>query len=249
MDTLTVTAQHFADVRSAGADLTLSISEAGLGARSSGRIAELRARLAARGFAEADLALVTVDHTAWAWLALALGLPAAVGAGLAGGILVATWTAGAAITATVILALLRLGTLSARVSVRCGSAEAVGRALDLAVAERGVSIEALDWRFQVDASTREEWVALAIAEARARAARIAGSLGVQLLGLHGYEEAEQLPLRAAAPPVVPVAAARSKARMTASQSLAAAPSGADRAGVTVTLRYRIGPQGRESCMG
>ncbi|APR83406.1 Hypothetical protein A7982_08755 [Minicystis rosea] len=239
-DTITITEEHFEDIRSAGADVRLSASESGFGAASSGRIAAVRGLLGEHGFPEQDISLQGIDHTPWAWIVIPVGMLASF---IVLGAFGARSTAGVVFGFALLYAIVaaaKLGTVSATLQVRCGNAERVSRLIDVALSA-GVDVQATVWRYDIAPPDRSAWTRQAIARARARADEIAAALGVRILGVHAFHEEHVTP-RPSYPAlaVPPVRKAESKARLskTVGESLGDA-SGVDRAGVTVTVRYRV----------
>src|SRR6185437_15500352 len=102
-------------------------SERALGARSSQRVAALRARLVARGFAEGDVLLEGVDHTAWAWIAIPFAFLAPIATWLRTDAISSALAAGGAfVLLYFVLRAAKLGTIAATLKVRCADAARVG---------------------------------------------------------------------------------------------------------------------------
>jgi hypothetical protein len=135
--------------------------------------------------------------------------------------------------------------------IRCGDTAAVERALDIVGrAGEAVAVNATDWRYEIDAAELGDWAVRCIERANARAATVAEALGVQVVGVYSYEEWHELPRRnySAAPDAAmaedakaPVAAARksSLASLEPASVPLAAPTGSERGGAHVTVRYRV----------
>jgi hypothetical protein len=250
LDTVTITAHHFEEIRSTGADVLISVSERSVGSRSSGRVAALRGQLVERGFSDSDLMLQGVDRTGWAWIPIALGIVVSIAALLATGTLRAALAAGGGfVVLGMVLAALKVGTISALLKVRAGNAEQVSRLLDTVLACSSAEVRSITWRYEVDPASQGDWAARAVERASLRAARIAEALGVRILGVHTFREEYVLPQAQAtgAAPAEAAASMRSKTRSTArmqmsvGESLGAAPSSTERSGVTVHIDYRVGP--------
>ncbi|MFT3773346.1 MAG: SIMPL domain-containing protein [Minicystis sp.] len=242
-DTITVTEQHFEEIRSTGADVRLTASESGLGKGSSGRIAALRKMLGEKGFAEDDIMLHGVDRTPWGWIAIPLGIAVSFGVLFALGLNAALLSAGIFVLVYMLLAALELGTVTATYQVRCADAERVSRLLE-ALFDFGADVQSITWRYDIVPAVRSEWTARAIERAKGRADRIAAALGVRILGVHAFDEEHRAPQVTAPPPVVMAVKserARAGKAMSVGESLGAAPSNAERAGVVVNVRYRVGP--------
>jgi hypothetical protein len=247
-DTITITEQHYEDIRSAAADVLVKVSETSLGARSSQRVAVLRDRLSARGFAEGDLALQDLDHTPWSWFAIPLlfivPIAAAFGTREPRPGLVAF-----AVALLFFLALraAKLGTLGATLKVHCAAASRVGVVVDEALSF-GAEVASITWRYDVGEATRGDWAVACVERANARAARLAAALGVRVSGVHAYGEEHVQPAATytALPAEVAEPAKRRAKFDAASASLGPAPSNTERAGMRVTVTYRVGDDRTEA---
>ncbi len=243
-DTLTVTEHFYDDLRSTGADVRIKVSERSLGARSSQRVAALRARLVARGFAEGEVMLEDIDHTPWAWIAIPFAFVAPIPTWIrTEAILPALAAAGAFVLLYLVLRAAKLGSVTATLKVRCADTARAGVAIDEALSS-GAELGPIGWRYDVPATSAGDWAELCAARASARATRLAEALGVRIVGVHAVHEEHTLPQTSYTVPLAPVMAAPpSKARLgggALSESLGAAPSTTQRAGLRLTVAYRVG---------
>jgi len=242
VDTLTVTEEHHEQVRSAGADVRLRVCERSLGNATSGRMAALRARLLATGLDEGAVMLEELSRDAWAWVAVALGVPVSIAVALlTRELALAAAVGGAFVALYAVLAGLKVGTVSATLTVRCPDAQRVSQALDAALALGHVEPQGILWRYEVDEASRRDWTARAVGRAHRRAAHLASSLGVRLVALHSLHETPTSPQEAQAAPLAgpPPVARCSKRRVTVTESVEPLASNTERAGVTVTVVFRV----------
>jgi uncharacterized protein YggE len=107
--------------------------------------------------------------------------------------------------------LTRSSSASYTLRIRCSRLELLGEILGAISAQKNVTLDHVGWRYPDLKPLQKEWLDSCIAEARERAAHIAGALGVKLLALHGFTEVwndseDTSPIRRA----VPAAALRAK---------------------------------------
>jgi Protein of unknown function (DUF541) len=242
-DTITLTEHHYDDIRSTGADMLVKVSERSLAARSSQRVAALRARLAELGFAEHEVMLEGVDHTPWAWIVIPFIFIAPVATLFGMGALRPALIAGGALFLLyLVLRAAKVGTVSATLKVHCASAGHVGVVIDEALSS-GAEVASLGWRYDVDEPSQADRALKCVERANARAARLAEALDVRILGVHALHEERVLPQATYA--TLAVASMSTgpahRAKMgSVSESLGEAPSSAQRAGLRLTIAYRVG---------
>jgi uncharacterized protein YggE len=123
----------------------------------------------------------------------------------------------------------------------------VGVAVDEALSS-GAEVASIGWRYEVGEAARADWAVACVERANARAARLAAALTVRILGVHAYQEDHVLPQGAyAAPADAKVEVAASRARMSSiAASLGDAVSNTERAGLRVTIAYRVGDRDARS---
>jgi len=218
-DTITLTETLHEEIRSAGADVTLAVSEGNAFGRSSGRIARLRHTLASRGFEEPDVLLEGVEKTAWAWLPLVAVVPWPFVVLLAYGPRAGLGAALALLALALLLYAVRACSLRARHKLRCRDAAQVHDALDAVLSYGSAEVLAVGWRCEVDALTRSAWAQRCVGRAGQRAQRMAEALGARVLGVHSLREEHAVPSSASAMPVLPEVAARAKKQMSVGESL------------------------------
>lgn len=244
--TITVTERHLSEVRSAGADVFVSIEERRAGSKTSGRVVDLRRSLEKRGLTEQDMMLEGAESSSWAWIPI----PFAVGCGAAALAsdtlrLAALPAAAGLVVIALILSLMKLGTLTARLKIRCADAERVNAVLDTVLTFPGAHTQSIAWRFETDPDAREAWTAEAVRRAQRRAERIASELKVRIVGVHALHEDCETPPRPAGPmhPAVPSEVAPAKKRMAASvdESIGPAPSNTTQVLLTVSIQYCVAP--------
>ena len=100
--------------------------------------------------------------------------------------------------------LTRTSSASYTLRIRCSRLELLGEILGAIGGQKNVSLDHLTWRYPDFKPLQKEWLDSCIAEARDRAAHIAGALGVKLLALHSFTEVwkdseDTTPIRHAAP--------------------------------------------------
>ena len=239
IDTITVTEEHFEDIRSEGADVAIAVWEWSFGSRSTGGIAHLREALVAQGLTAADISLVNVERMQWAWVLMVVGMaasfalmvarqPLAAIAALVGGVLL--WAT---------LRVSRAGTVTATFKVRCTDDGRVGPLLERVFGTRNAELRSITHRYNANPGLAKEGATSAIQRANARAQAIASALGVTIVGVHRYDEERMEPPsgeRHGAPP--PAMAVRRRGTGSLAESLGPV-SGTERAGVRVTVTYRI----------
>ena len=84
--------------------------------------------------------------------------------------------------------LTRTSSASYTLRIHCSRLESLGEILGAISSQKNVSLDQLTWRYPDLKPMQKEWLDGCIAEARERAAHIAGSLGVKLLALHSFTE-------------------------------------------------------------
>jgi uncharacterized protein YggE len=85
--------------------------------------------------------------------------------------------------------LTRTSSASYTLRIRCSRLELLGEILGAISAQKNVSLDHLNWRYPDLKPLQKELLDSCIAEAKERAAHIAGALGVKLLALHSFTEA------------------------------------------------------------
>jgi hypothetical protein len=248
-DTITLTEHHYTDIRSTSADVLVKVSETSLGARSSLRVAGLRGRLAERGFAEGEVMLQGVDLTPWAWIAIPFIFIVPIAIVIGGGALQPGLVAGGTfVFLYLLLRAAKLGSVTATLKVHCAGAARVSIVIDEALSF-GAEVASIGWRYDIEETSQVDWAVKCVERANGRAARLAAALGVGVLGVHEYHEEQVLPQTAYTAPAAAQMAVAShrKARLGhVSESLGESPSNSDRAGLRVTIAYRVGDQAARS---
>jgi len=84
--------------------------------------------------------------------------------------------------------LTRTSSASYTLRIRCSRLELLGEILGAISAQKNASLDHLTWRYPDLTTLQKEWLDSCIAEAKERAAHIAGALGVKLLALHSFSE-------------------------------------------------------------
>ena len=77
---------------------------------------------------------------------------------------------------------------SYRLRVHVAPLEKLADVLGVITSQKNAALNGIAWRYPEDAAEREAWLAACIAEANAKAARIAAALGVRLLGVRLFTE-------------------------------------------------------------
>jgi uncharacterized protein YggE len=75
-----------------------------------------------------------------------------------------------------------------RLKVRCPELDRLGAILGVAAEQKTIHIEGIDWGYPDLTEHRTVWLDGCLADANARARRIAAALGVNLLGVHDFIE-------------------------------------------------------------
>jgi uncharacterized protein YggE len=84
--------------------------------------------------------------------------------------------------------MMRTSSASYTLRIHCSRLELLGEILGAISAQKNVSLDHLTWRYPDLKPIQKEWLDSCIAEAKERAAHIAGALGVKLLALHSFSE-------------------------------------------------------------
>jgi hypothetical protein len=243
-DTITISEQHFEDMRSAGADLLVRVGEQSVGGRLPRRTAALRRALEGRGLTEQDVMLQGIERTSWAWIAIVLGLLVPTALFFVMGWLQAVIALGAFVALYLGIAGVRLAMVEVTLKIRCPDAAAVNLALVEVDAHRGAEVLSIVWRYDVEPASRADWALQCIERANERSVKVASALGARITGVHAYHEAYVLPATsypAAAPADAVASKAKVSSRMSVSSggSFGASAASTERAGVEVTIQYRI----------
>ena len=94
--------------------------------------------------------------------------------------------------------LLKFSSATYRLRAQCEKLEQLPELLDIISSQKNTTLEQIDWKYPDD-SAKEQTLEQAIAQAKIKAEKIAGSLGVQLLGVYDFIETtidEEFPFRA-----------------------------------------------------
>lgn len=83
--------------------------------------------------------------------------------------------------------LLKSSSATYRLSIRCNKLEQFPDLLGVIASQKNASLEKIVWRYP-DEEMREQLLEKAMAAAQARARKVAGSLGVELLGVYTFHE-------------------------------------------------------------
>lgn len=84
-------------------------------------------------------------------------------------------------------ALIKSSSAIYRLRIRCGKLELVPRLLDILGSQKNTTLDQIAWRYP-EQEARARLLDAAITTARAKAARIASSLGINLLGVYAFNE-------------------------------------------------------------
>jgi uncharacterized protein YggE len=83
--------------------------------------------------------------------------------------------------------LLKSSSATYRLRVGCGKLDQLAELLDIIAAQKNASLERIEWKYSEDAE-REQAMELVLGKAKAKAEKIAKSLGVKLLGVYEFIE-------------------------------------------------------------
>jgi uncharacterized protein YggE len=72
--------------------------------------------------------------------------------------------------------------------IRCSALDNLAEVLGAVTSQKNARLDFLAWRYPDDKNLRNEWLRTCLEEAREKAAAIASTLGVQLLGVHSLVE-------------------------------------------------------------
>jgi uncharacterized protein YggE len=84
-------------------------------------------------------------------------------------------------------ALLKSSNASYRLRMRCDRLEQIPELLDIIALQRNAILERIDWKYPEEES-RERGLEAALQTAKVKAEKVAGVLGVKLLGIHDFNE-------------------------------------------------------------
>jgi hypothetical protein len=252
-DTITITEYHFLDIKSNGADVECSTT-AHTGRESTPPLVKAVAKeLSAIGVKESALSVTNLSRSNDI-IGCAGGLLvfAAVISAIAlesRGIKIETAAPYMLAAAIVIMGLAwhfgRQTTCSFKIT--CADNETVDRLQQLLSEKfQKVTLLSTAWRYDVPSKTLAEWADQCIERANARAARVATALGVQIIGVHSYEEKHELPQRHYSSDHGAPAMARSRAaapyEMKGGGSARVGSyvaEGQERSGAHVRIEYRV----------
>jgi uncharacterized protein YggE len=189
--------------------------------------------------------LQSVDLSPWAWIAIPFIFIAPIAIVVGRGTLQPGLVAGGAfVFLYLVLRAAKLGSVTATLKIHCAGAARVSVVIDEALSF-GAEVTSIGWRYDIEETSQADWAVKCVERANARASRLAAALGIGVLGVHEYHEEQVLPQTAYTAPAAAQmeVAARRKARMGAiSESVGQAPSSTERAGMRVTIAYRVGDQ-------
>ena len=97
-------------------------------------------------------------------------------------------------------ALLKSSSAVYRLRLRCDRLEQVPGLLEVIASQKNAALERIDWKYPEE-EAREQGLDVALEKAKARAARVAAALGVELLGVYdlnenSYDEEPPMPFQA-----------------------------------------------------
>jgi uncharacterized protein YggE len=72
--------------------------------------------------------------------------------------------------------------------IRCRNLDFLADILGIVTAQKNATLHTIVWGYRDDSQARDHWMELALDHANRKAARIAGALGVKLLGVHNLTE-------------------------------------------------------------
>lgn len=84
-------------------------------------------------------------------------------------------------------AILKSSSALYRLRVRCGTLERIPRLIEILGSQKNAALERIAWKYE-DESTRASALESAIEAAKVKAQKIAGALGVTLLGIYSFNE-------------------------------------------------------------
>jgi uncharacterized protein YggE len=84
-------------------------------------------------------------------------------------------------------ALLKSSSAVYRLKIKCGKLEQFAELLDIIASQKNATLERIEWKYPEDAA-RERGLETALTMAKARAEKVAASLGVKLLGVYDFME-------------------------------------------------------------
>jgi uncharacterized protein YggE len=98
-------------------------------------------------------------------------------------------------------ALLKSSSAVYRLKVKCGKLDQLAELIDIIASQKNAALERVEWKYPEDAA-REKGLDVTLEKAKARAEKVASSLGVKLLGVFDFmentfdEEMPPMPYRA-----------------------------------------------------
>jgi uncharacterized protein YggE len=126
-----------------------------------------------------------------------------------------------------------------RLKVQCAKLDQLAELLDIIASQKNTSLERIQWIYPEDAA-REQGMEAALAKAKAKAGKIAGALGVTLLGVYDFLENvydEEMPHPAFAAQAMPMRAA---GKAAPEPSLGLEIQHSKTVHVSVDIWYRVG---------
>jgi uncharacterized protein YggE len=84
-------------------------------------------------------------------------------------------------------ALLKSSSATYRLKVRCGKLDQLAELLDIIASQKNAALEYVEWKYPEEAA-RDQGLTAALEKAKVKAERVAGSLGVTLLGVYDLVE-------------------------------------------------------------
>lgn len=88
---------------------------------------------------------------------------------------------------TVSGALLKSSSAVYRLKVKCGKLDQFAELIDIIASQKNATLERVEWKYPEDAA-REKGLEVTLEKAKARAEKVAASLGVKLLGVYDFME-------------------------------------------------------------
>lgn len=137
---------------------------------------------------------------------------------------------------TVSGALLKSSSAVYRLKVKCGKLDQFAELIDIIASQKNATLERVEWKYPEDAA-REKGLEVTLEKAKARAEKVAASLGVKLLGVYDFMENTYDEER----PPMPFQAMEMKARAASAPepSLGMEVQHSKTVTVTVDIWYRV----------
>lgn len=136
--------------------------------------------------------------------------------------------------------LLKSSQATYRLRVHCAKLEMLADILGILTSQKNADLQSLQWGYPDDEAAQDEWLRLCIARANQKAALIAETLGVKLLGVHAFSERVANPEGLLPPPAASMMLRTSaeRPRVTA-EELGLDVSHVKKVEVQVDVEYRI----------